>query len=129
MAGLLGIWTHRLPAPPCPRRKQPSVRSASRSAAEPILAAAFQCAPVGWPGVDALQEGAQARVAAAESAARGEGLERKAELDVGGAERIADEPFALTQFGVEIVQVQLQLGIGARAIDLVRAAAGDRLHE
>lgn len=79
--------------------------------------------------MDALEKGSQSRITAVQSATRGKSFQRKAQLDVGGAERVASKPFAVAELTFELVEVQLELRIDEAVVDLVGDALGNRLDE
>src|SRR5690242_3086268 len=92
-----------------------AVMHSAVSSAQPVIAAGRQRALIRRAGVDAREEIRQSRVPLrVQPPARGGRLQRKAELDVRGAEPLAAEPSARPQLAFQVVQVQRDLRIEDR---------------
>ena len=90
-----------------------------------IRPALLQCALVSRARMDPREKGREPWPSAVEPGPRGGRLERKAHLNVGGAELAAGEPFVLPKFAFEEVEVRGDLRFDVRALDPPRNGTRD----
>src|SRR5258706_126150 len=82
-----------------------------------VLAAALERAQVGRPGMDLVEVSHKPRPFPVEAAAHPRGLQRKAHLDVRGAEARAGEPLARREHRLAVALVGLDLVLQAELLE------------